>query len=85
MFFRWYGLKVGEQPNLLFGLRLLDDGGSAWQTLETTPILLTLVIAVTVGAAHRSGLGATSIAGCSGPCSRRSRGVSNPDPDYLST
>jgi hypothetical protein len=51
MFIHWYGLKVGEQPNLLFGLRLLDDSGNAWQTLEVTPIVLALVIAVTVGAA----------------------------------
>ena len=51
MFFRWYGLRVGEQPNLLFGLRLFDDGGNAWQTLEVTPIVLALVIAVAIGAA----------------------------------
>lgn len=53
MFFRWYGLGVTERPNLLFELRLFEDGGNAWQTLELTPILLALVIAVTVGAAVR--------------------------------
>lgn len=49
MFFRWYGLEITKRPNVLFDLRLLEDGGNAWQTLEVTPILLALVIVVTVG------------------------------------
>lgn len=57
MFFRWYGLGVAEKPNLLFELRLFEDGGNAWQTLEVTPIFLVLVIAVTVGAAVRRLIG----------------------------
>lgn len=57
MFFHWYGLGVAERPNLLFSLRLFEDGGNAWQTLEVTSIVLALVIAVTVGAAVRRLIG----------------------------
>jgi len=57
MFFRWYGLGITEKPNLLFGLSLFEDGGNAWQTLEVTPLLLTLVIAVTLGVAVRRLIG----------------------------
>jgi hypothetical protein len=47
MFFRWYGISL--QSNLLGHLQLFEDGGNAWQTLDVTPIFLTLVVAVTVG------------------------------------
>lgn len=57
LFFRWYGIGVAEQSNLLPYLRLFEDGGNAWQTLEVTPIFLALVIAVTVGAAVRRLIG----------------------------
>lgn len=57
MFFRWYGVGIFERPNLLMNLRLFEDGGNAWQTLEVTPIFLALVIAVTVGAALKRLIG----------------------------
>lgn len=57
MFFRWYGIGVAEKPSLLFDLRLFEDGGNAWQTLEVTPVVLALVIAVTVGVAVRRLIG----------------------------
>jgi energy-converting hydrogenase Eha subunit A len=57
MFFRWYGVGIAERPNLLGDLRLFEDGGNAWQTLEMTPIFLALVVAVTVGAAVRRLIG----------------------------
>lgn len=57
MFFRWYGVGIDERPNLLFDLRLFEDGGNAWQTLDVTPIVLALVIAVAVGAAVRRLIG----------------------------
>lgn len=57
MFFRWYGLEAAERPNLLFELRLFEEGGNAWQTLEMIPIFLALVIAVTVGVAVRRLIG----------------------------
>lgn len=57
MFFQWYGLEVAERPNLLFDLRLFEDGGNAWQTLEVTSIILALVITLTVGAAVRRLIG----------------------------
>jgi len=57
MLSRWYGIGVAEKPNSLIDLHLFEDGGNAWQTLEVTPILLALVIAVTVGAAVRRLIG----------------------------
>jgi hypothetical protein len=53
MFSRWYGIGVAEKPNSLIDLHLLEDGGNAWQTLEVTPVVLALVIAVTGGVAVR--------------------------------
>ena len=57
MFFNWYGLRVAEKPNSLIDLRLFEDGGNVWQTLEVTSIVLVLVIAATVGAAVRRLIG----------------------------
>jgi hypothetical protein len=57
MLFNWYGVGIVERPNLLFYLRIFEDGGNAWQTLEVTPVVLALVIAVTVGAAVRRLIG----------------------------
>jgi hypothetical protein len=50
-FLQWYDVDATERPNLLFDLRLIEDGGNAWQTLEITPIFLALVAAITAGAA----------------------------------
>jgi hypothetical protein len=50
-FFKWYGVGVIEEPNLLYELHIFEDGGNAWQTLDVTPIFLTLVVVVAVGAA----------------------------------
>ena len=49
MSLQWYGLSVAERPNVLFGLRIFDDGGNAWQTLGVISFVLALVIAVTAG------------------------------------
>lgn len=57
MFFNWYGLRVAEKPNSLIDLRLFEDGGNVWQTLEVTSIVLAAVIAVTVGAVVRRLIG----------------------------
>lgn len=57
MFFNWYGLRVAEKPNSLIGLRLFEDGGNVWQTLEVTSIVLAMAIAVTVAAAVRRLIG----------------------------
>jgi len=57
MFLHWYDLEVAERPNLLFDLRLFEDGGNAWQTLGVTSIVLALVIAVTVGTTVRRLIG----------------------------
>jgi len=51
MFLKWYGVGTTERPNLLIDLRLLEDGGNAWETLKVTPFFLALVIAVAVGVA----------------------------------
>src|ERR1044072_3424326 len=57
MFFNCYGLRVAETPNSRIDLRLFEDGGNVWQTLEVTSIVLALVIAVTVGTAVRRLIG----------------------------
>jgi hypothetical protein len=88
LFFQWYGLGVSEQSNLLGDLRLFDDGGNAWQTLEVTPIFLALVITVTVGAVLQRLIGRDwepPAPERSGLRPRSASGVSNPDPHHFPT
>ncbi|MEX2448427.1 MAG: hypothetical protein WD404_06755 [Solirubrobacterales bacterium] len=54
MFFSWYDVVTSERQRLLAELRLFEDGGNAWQTLEVVPIILALVIAVANGLAARN-------------------------------
>ncbi len=48
MFFHWFGVKLVNTSNLLFGVQGVEPGKSAWEALEYIPIILTITIIVTL-------------------------------------
>ena len=53
MFFHWFGVKLVNTSNLLFGIQSVEPGKSAWEALEYIPIFLAITIVVTLAAVVR--------------------------------
>jgi hypothetical protein len=50
-FFHWFGVKLVNTSNLLFGVQSVEPGKSAWEALEYTPIVLAITVIATLAAA----------------------------------
>lgn len=44
MFFHWFGVKLSNTSNLLFAIRGVLPGKSAWEALDYIPIILVITI-----------------------------------------
>jgi hypothetical protein len=51
MFFHWFGVKAVNTSNLLFAIRSVEPGKSAWEALDYIPTVLLITILATFAVA----------------------------------